>query len=47
METELQYLNDEGIKYLIANNEKTIEELKKVVEALRDELSRRETNVDK
>lgn len=47
METELQYLNDEGIKYLIAKNEKDIETLKKVVEVLRDELNRRGTNVDK
>ena len=43
METELQYLTDEGLKYLIAKNEKDIETLKKVVEAVRDELNRRET----
>lgn len=41
MENELQYLNDEGIKYLIAKHEKDIETLKKVVEILRDELNRR------
>lgn len=44
METELQYLNDEGIKYLIEKNEKSIEILKETVEVLRDELNRRETN---
>lgn len=43
METELQYLNDEGIKYLIEKNEKSIEILKETVEVLRDELNRRET----
>lgn len=47
MDTELQYLNDEGLKYLIAKNEKAIEVLKANNTAIQDELNRRETNVDK
>lgn len=44
METELQYLNDEGLKYLIAKNEKSIEILKARNAEMQDELNRRETN---
>lgn len=47
METELQYLNDEGLKYLIEKNEKAIEVLKANNEAMQDELNRRETNEKK
>lgn len=42
METELQYLNDEGLKYLIEKNEKSIEILKANNAAIQDELNRRE-----
>lgn len=47
METELQYLNDEGLKHLIAKNEEAIEVLKATNAAIQDELNRRGTNVDK
>lgn len=42
MEIELQYLSDDGLKYLIAKNEESIEILKANNAAIQDELNRRE-----
>ena len=45
METELKYLNDDGLEYLIQKNEANIETLKAVNAAIMEEIERRKSEL--
>ena len=45
METELKYFNDEGLEYLLQENEKNIEAMKEVHAAIMEEMERRKSEL--
>lgn len=45
METELKYLNDDGLEYLLQKNEANIETLKAVNAAIMEEIERRKSEL--